>query len=60
MKPEFSRQIFEKQHKDIKFHENPSSGRRVVTCGQMDRHEEINVAFLNSANSPRNLVIKIF
>jgi hypothetical protein len=35
MKLEFSRQIFEK-YTSIKFHENPSSGRRVVPCGQMD------------------------
>jgi len=37
MKPEFSRQIFEK-YANIKFHENPSSGR-VVPCGRTDRHE---------------------
>jgi len=36
MKFEFSQQIFE-QYLDIKFHENPSSGSRVVTCGQTDR-----------------------
>jgi hypothetical protein len=35
MKLEFSRQIFEK-YTSIKFHENPSSGRRVVPCGQMN------------------------
>jgi len=38
---EFSQQIFEK-YSNIKFHENPSSGRRVVPCGrtdgQTDRH----------------------
>jgi hypothetical protein len=33
MKLEFSRQIFEK-HSNVKFHENPSSGGRVVACGQ--------------------------
>jgi hypothetical protein len=40
MKLEFSREIFEK-HPNLKFHENPSSGNRVVarglTDGQMDR-----------------------
>jgi len=38
MKTEFSQQIFEK-FLDIKFHENPSSGSRVVTHadGRMDR-----------------------
>jgi hypothetical protein len=33
---EFSRQFFEK-YSNIKFHENPSSGSRVVPCGQKDR-----------------------
>jgi len=35
MKLEISRQIFEK-YSNIKFHENPSSGSRVVPCGQTD------------------------
>jgi hypothetical protein len=34
-KLEFSRQVFEK-YSNIKFHENPSSGSRVVPCGQAD------------------------
>jgi len=33
--------MFEK-HSNTKFHENPSSGSRVVPCGQMDRHDEAN------------------
>jgi hypothetical protein len=33
MKLEFSRQIFEK-YSNIKLHENPSSGSRVVACGR--------------------------
>jgi len=49
MKLEFSRQFFEK-YSNIKFHENPSSGSRVVSCGQMDgqtdRHGEANSSFL--------------
>jgi len=36
MKLEFSRQMFEK-YSDIRFHEYPSSGSRVVPCGQTDR-----------------------
>jgi len=40
MKLEFSRQIFEK-YSNIKFHENTSSGSRVVSCGRTDRHDEI-------------------
>ena len=43
-----SRQIFEK-YSNIKFHENPSSGSRVVPCGQKDGqtdgHEEANSRF---------------
>jgi len=35
MKLEFSPHVFEK-HTNVKFHENPSSGSRVVPCGQTD------------------------
>jgi hypothetical protein len=38
-KLEFSGQISEK-YSSIKFHEYPSSGSRVVSCGQADRHDE--------------------
>ena len=54
MKLEFSRQIFEKSS-DIKFDENPSSGSRVVPCGQTDGRTDMTkliVAFRNSANAP--------
>jgi len=44
IKLEFSRHIFEKYSK-IKFHENPSSGSRVVPCGQRDGHDEANRGF---------------
>jgi hypothetical protein len=40
----FSRHIFEK-YSNIKFHGNPSSGRRIVPCGRRDRrtdrHDEL-------------------
>jgi hypothetical protein len=36
---EFYWHIFEK-YANIKFHENPYSGRGVVPCGQTDSHEE--------------------
>ena len=36
VKLEFSRHIFEKKYSNVKFHENPSSGSRVVPCGQTD------------------------
>ena len=44
MKLEFSRQIFEKSS-NIKFHETPSSGSRVVPCVRTDRHDEANSSF---------------
>jgi len=48
MKPEFSRQIFEK-YLSIRFHENPSSGSQAVPFGQAEgrthRHEEANSRF---------------
>jgi hypothetical protein len=39
MKLEFSRQVFEK-YKNIKFHENPSSGSRIIPSGQAMSDEE--------------------
>ena len=53
MKLEFSRQISEKSP-NIKFHENPSSGSRVVPCGQTDMTKLI-VAFRNFVNAPKNV-----
>jgi len=45
MKRDFSGQIFDKSS-DIRFHENQSSGSRVVSCGQTDgrsdMHDETN------------------
>ena len=49
MKLEFSRQIFEKSS-NIKFHENPSSGSRVVPCGRTYMTKLI-VAFRNFASA---------
>jgi hypothetical protein len=49
MELEFSRQIFEKSS-NIRFHENPSGGSRVVPCGQTDgrtdRHDDGNKSLL--------------
>ena len=39
MELEFSRQVFEKCSNVI-FHANPSSGRRVDSCGQKAGHDE--------------------
>jgi len=44
MELEFSRQIFEK-YSNTKFHENSSSGSRVVSCGRADRRDEANSRF---------------
>jgi hypothetical protein len=38
----FFLQIFEKKSLIIKFHQNPSSGSRIVPCGRTDGHEEGN------------------
>jgi len=46
----FSRQSFGK-YSYIKFHENPSSGSRVVPCGQKDIHDEANSRFSQFAQA---------
>jgi len=54
MKLKFSWQIFEK-FSILKFHENPSIGRRVVPCGYTDRRTDMTkliVALRNFANAP--------
>ena len=48
-----TRQCIEK-HSNIKFHENTSSGSRVVPCGQTDGHDEANSGFNNFAIAPKN------
>jgi len=56
MKLEFSRRVFER-YSNIKFHENPYSGGRVVPCGQTDGPTFITkliVAFRNFANAPNS------
>jgi hypothetical protein len=52
MKFQFSRNIFEK-HTHIKFHENPSSGRRVVSGAQTEMTKLI-AAFHISTKPPNN------
>ena len=47
MKLEWWRQMLEK-HSNIKFHENPSSGGRVVPREKMDGHDETNSRFSKS------------
>jgi hypothetical protein len=55
MKSEFSRQLFEKVS-NIKFHQNPSSGSRVVPYEQADKTKLI-VALRNFANAPENSLL---
>ena len=47
MKLEFSRKIFEKKKKvDIKFHQNPSSGRRLLHAdGRTEGHDDADSRF---------------
>jgi hypothetical protein len=55
MKLEFSRQIFE-ESLNIKFHENPSSWSRVVSCVRTDGWTDMTkliVAFHNFASAPK-------
>jgi hypothetical protein len=51
MKLECFRHILER-YSNIKFHENPSSGRRVVSYGRTEMSKLI-VAFRNFANAPK-------
>jgi len=50
---EFTRQI-SKKHSNIKFHEHPSNGSRVVSCGQTDRRD-VSVAFQQFSGAPTNI-----
>ena len=54
IKLEFPRQIFEK-YSNIKWHENLSSGSRVVPCGWTEMTKPI-VAFRNFVNEPKTLL----
>ena len=57
MNLEFPRQIFEK-YTNIKFHETPSSGSRVVPCGRTDGQKDMTkliVAFRNFAKSAQRV-----
>jgi hypothetical protein len=52
MKPEYSSQTYEK-YPSIKFHEYPPRESRVDSCGQMDRHDEVNNLLINFTNAPK-------
>jgi hypothetical protein len=59
MKLDFSREIFEK-YSNIKFHENSSSGSRIVPCGRIDGPTnrdmtKLIVAVHNFAKAPKSV-----
>jgi len=50
-----------KKPSNIKFHENPSSGNRVVTCRHTDRRTDMTkliVVFRNFAKGPKRELLK--
>jgi hypothetical protein len=51
MKLDFIDSFFFEKYSNIKFHENPSSGSRVVPCGRTDGHDEANSRFLQFRES---------
>jgi len=53
MKIKFSGQILAR-NSNIKFHENPSTGVRVISCGRTDRHGEVNIHFSHFGNSTKH------
>jgi hypothetical protein len=49
--------VFRRKSPDLKFHQNPSSGSRVVSCGQTEGQtgmKKLIVAFRNFASTPQN------
>jgi len=48
-----------KKNTNIKCHENPSSGRRVVPCGRTDGHDRAKAAFLNSAKAHKSEITSL-
>jgi hypothetical protein len=61
MKLEFSRQIFEK-HLNIKFHQNPLSGRQFFPCRRKDGRTDMKliVTFRNFASAPKNVRYSLY
>jgi len=53
MKFEFYEQVLKNTH--IKFHENPSSGSRVIPCGRTHGHGETDDDFHGFAKWPENV-----
>jgi hypothetical protein len=57
MKLAFSGQIFEK-YSNIKFHDNPFSGNRIVPCGRTDM-TKLTVVIRNFTNALNNRLFTI-
>jgi hypothetical protein len=61
LKSELLGRILE-NYPNIKFNENPSSGRRVVSCGRTDGHRDVTkliVPFYSFANAPKISHLKL-
>jgi hypothetical protein len=56
MKLGFSRLFFSERRSSMKFHRNPSSGSRIVACGQTDMTKLI-VAFRNFTKMPETYTL---
>jgi hypothetical protein len=50
MKREFPRKVFEK-YSNVKCHENPASGNRVIPCGKTDKRTDRRTNRYEEANS---------
>ena len=58
MELEFSRLVFEKKSSNIKFHQNPSTGSRVVPCGRTDGRRDLTKligTFRDFTHAPKNV-----
>ena len=53
VKLEFPRQIFQR-YSNVKRHEYPSSGSRIVPCGRQTDTTKLIIPFRNFANPPKN------
>jgi len=45
---------FSKKFSNNKFHENPTKGSQVVSCGHTGRNDRLTVTFRSSSNAAKN------